>query len=154
MYYDSNTKVALLNERFSKLLVVAFSSGFIHGGNDKLFNLLHNHRGVKSESRYNQIVNGLVDAFYLSEPSSTYYDGNKLIFGTYGWYKNVNIHFTPEDGKIEVVDGVVLLSVKLPNVLSETCYSIKLLAKDILGKSKDFHAIPSKSGYDLKRTYK
>lgn len=154
MYYDSNTKVALLNERFSKLLVVAFSSGFIHGGNYKLFNLLHNYRGVKSESRYNQIVNGLVDAFYLSETSSTYYDGNKLIFGTYGWYKNVNIHFTPEGGKIEVVDGCVLLSAKLPNVLSETCYSIKLLADDILGKSKDFYAVPSKNGHGLKRTYK
>lgn len=91
---------------------------------------------------------------YLSEPSSTYYDGNKLVFGTYGWYKNVNIYFTPEEGKIEVVDKGVLLSAKLPNVLSETCYSIKLLADDILGKSKDFTAVPSKNGHDLKRTYK
>lgn len=32
MSYDSNTKVALLNEQFSKLLLVAFSSGFIQGG--------------------------------------------------------------------------------------------------------------------------
>ena len=52
MSYDSNTKVALLNEQFSKLLLVAFSSGFIQGGNSKLVNLLHNYRGVESESRY------------------------------------------------------------------------------------------------------
>ncbi len=153
MSYDSNTKVALLNERFSKLLLVAFSSGFIQGGNSKLINLLHNYRGVESENRYDTIVNGLVDALYLSEPSSTYYDGNKLIFGTDGWYQDVNIHFTPQDSKIEIVDGGVLLSARLPVALIEYSFMIKSLADDILGKSKDFYAVPSSKGHELKRTY-
>lgn len=48
MSYDSNTKVALLNERFSKLLLFAFSSGFIQGS-PKLTKLLHEYRGVESQ---------------------------------------------------------------------------------------------------------
>ena len=81
MSYGSNTRVALLNEQFAKLLLFAFSSGFFHGG-PKLVNLLHNYRGVESEDRYNPVINKLVDAMYLSEASTTYYDGKKIVFGT------------------------------------------------------------------------
>lgn len=94
---------------------------------------------------------------YLSEASTTYYDGKKIVFGTIGWYKEVNFIFTPEIGKIEIVDsetGEILVSTKLPGVLKELCYMVKALADEILGKSKDFKAVPSRDGHDLKRTYK
>ena len=156
MSYGSNTRVALLNEQFAKLLLFAFSSGFSHGS-PKLVNLLHNYRGVESEDRYNPVINKLVDAMYLSEASTTYYDGKKIVFGTLGWYKEVNFIFTPEMGKIEIVDSdteELLVSTKLPGVLGELCYMVKSLADEILGKSKDFKAVPSRDGHDLKRTYK
>ena len=156
MSHDSNTKVALLNELFSKLLLFAFSSGFIQGS-PKLTKLLHEYRGVESQGVYNPVINKLVDAMYLSEVSTAYYDGKKIIFGTYGWYKQVNFVFTSDMGKIEIVDselGEVLISTKLPPSLNENCYMVKELADEILGKSKDFSAVPSKNGHDLKRTYK
>lgn len=156
MSYGSNTRVVLLNEQFAKLLLFAFSSGFSNGS-PKLVNLLHNYRGVESEDRYNPVINKLVDAMYLSEASTTYYDGKKIVFGTLGWYKEVNFIFTPEMGKIEIVDSEteeLLVSTKLPGVLEELCYMVKSLADEILGKSKDFKAVPSRDGHDLKRTYK
>lgn len=85
---------------------------------------------------------------------SVYYDGYKLVFGTNGWYKNVNIHFIPEKGQLDIVDGNVLISSRVPGSLQEYCYMIKSLADEILGKSKDFYAVPSNKGHDLKRTYK
>lgn len=154
MSYDSNTKVALLNERFSKLLLVAFSSGLVPGGNSKLTKLLHEYRGVEGEKRYSQVVNGLVSALYLSEVSTAYYDGKKIVFGTHGWYRNVNFIFTPHEGKIEVVDGEVLISTQLPASLHEHCYMVKEIADEILGKSKDFRAVPSKNGHKVDRRYK
>lgn len=156
MSHDSNTKVALLNERFAKLLLLSFSSGFINGS-PKLVKLLHEYRGVESQGSQNPVINQLVNAMYLSEVSTAYYDGKKIIFGTYGWYKQVNFVFTPDMGKIEIVDsetGEVLVSTKLPGSLHEHCYMVKDLADEILGKSKDFSAIPSRNGHDLKRTYK
>lgn len=153
MSYDSNTKVALLNERFSKLLLFAFSAGFSNGS-PKLVKLLHEYRGVESQTCYNPILNGLVDAMYLSEVSTAYYDGKKIVFGTHGWYENVNFIFTPYEGKIEVVDGEVIISTKLPPSLHEHCYMVKELADDILGKSKDFKAVPSKNGHKVDRRYK
>ena len=156
MSHDSNTKVALLNERFSKLLLLSFSSGFIQGS-PKLVKLLHEYRGVESQGGQNPVINQLVNAMYLSEVSTAYYDGKKIIFGTHGWYKQVNFVFTPQEGKIEIVDselGEVLISTKLPPSLHEHCYMVKELADEILGKSKDFKAVPSRNGHDLKRTYK
>lgn len=156
MSYGSNTRVALLNEQFAKLLLFAFSSGFFNDS-PKLVKLLHDYRGVESEVRYNPVINKLVDAMYLSEASTTYYDGKKIVFGTLGWYKEVNFIFTPEMGKIEIVDSEteeLLVSTKLPGVLKELCYMVKSLADEILGKSKDFKAVPSRDGHDLKRTYK
>lgn len=156
MSHDSNTKVALLNERFSKLLLLSFSSGFIQGS-PKLVKLLHEYRGVESQGGQNPVINQLVNAMYLSEVSTAYYDGNKIIFGTYGWYKQVNFVFTSQEGKIEIVDsetGEILVSTKLPGSLHEHCYMVKALADEILGKSKDFKAVPSRDGHDLKRTYK
>lgn len=153
MSYDSNTKVALLNEQFARLLLVAFTAGYV---SDKanIDYLLHNYRGVASETRYDQITNILSDAFYLTEVSSVFYDGNRLIFGTYGWYNDVNIHFHPREGKIVVMDGSPLVLLTVPGTLHESCYMVKSLADEILGKSKDFKAVPSKNGHDLKRTYK
>ena len=156
MSYGSNTRVALLNEQFARLLLFAFSSGFSNGS-PKLTKLLHDYRGVESEVRYNPVINKLVDAMYLSEVSTAYYDGKKIIFGTHGWYKEVNFVFTPDMGKIEIADsetGEILVSTKLPVVLEELCYMVKDLADEILGKSKDFKAVPSRDGHDLKRTYK
>lgn len=156
MSHDSNTKVALLNERFSKLLLLSFSSGFIQGS-PKLVKLLHEYRGVESQGGQNPVINQLVNAMYLSEVSTAYYDGKKIIFGTYGWYKQVNFVFTSQEGKIEIVDsetGKILVSTKLPGSLHEHCYMVKDLADEILGKSKDFKAVPSRDGHDLKRTYK
>lgn len=152
MSYDSNTKVSLLTEQFSKLLLFTFSVGFAKG-ESKLTSLLHNYRGVDSEDNYDEIVNKLVDAFYLTEVSSVYYDGSKLVFGTVGWYKNVNIHFTPKTGKLEVFDGVCLISLALPRALKEYCYMVEDLANDILGKAKDFKAVPTTSGHKLDRKY-
>lgn len=153
MSYDSNTKVALLNERFARLLLVSFISGY---ASDKanIDNLLHNYRGVASETRYDQITNILTDAFYLTEVSSVYYDGNRLVFGTYGWYNDVNIHFYPGDRKIIVVDGSPLVGLTVPDRLYESCYMVKSLADEILGKSKDFKAVPSKNGHKVDRRYK
>lgn len=153
MSYDSNTKIALLNERFARLLLVAFTSGF---ASDKanIDNLLHNYRGVASETRYDQITNILTDAFYLTEVSSVFYDGNRLVFGTYGWYKEVNIHFYPREGKIIIVDGSPLVGLTVPDRLHESCYMVKSLADEILGKSKDFRAVPSKNGHKVDRRYK
>ena len=74
----------------------------------------------------------------------------------FGWYKEVNFIFTPEMGKIEIVDSEtdeILVSTKLPGVLEELCYMVKDLADEILGQSKSFHAIPSSNGYDLERKY-
>jgi len=156
MSHDSNTKVALLNERFSKLLLLSFSAGFIQGS-PKLVKLLHKYRGVESQGDQNPVINQLVNAMYLSEVSTAYYDEKKIIFGTYGWYKQVNFVFTPDRGKIEIVDsetGEILVSTKLPGSLHEHCYMVKALADEILGKSKDFKAVPSRDGHDLKRTYK
>ena len=156
MSHDSNTKVALLNERFSKLLLFAFSSGFSIGS-PKLVTLLHEYRGVESQTLYNSVLNKLVDAMHLSEVSTAYYDGKKIIFGTHGWYKQVNFVFTPDMGKIEIADsetGEILVSTKLPGSLHEHCYMVKELADEILGKSKDFKAVPSRNGHDLKRTYR
>lgn len=116
MSYDSNTKVALLNEQFSKLLLFSYSAGYLNG-NAKLVDLLHNYRGVGSADFYSPSVNKLVDAFYLSEVDSVYYDGYKLVFGTNGWYKNVNIHFIPEKGQLDIVDGNVLISSRVPGSL-------------------------------------
>lgn len=156
MSYGSNTRVALLNEQFAKLLLLSFSSGFIQGS-PKLVKLLHEYRGVESQGGQNPVINQLVNAMYLSEVSTAYYDGKKIIFGTHGWYKNVNFVFTPQEGKIEIVDGEtgeILVSTKLPGSLHEHCYMVKALADEILGKSKDFKAVPSRDGHDLKRTYK
>lgn len=153
MSYDSNTKVALLNERFSKLLLFAFSAGFSNGS-PKLTKLLHDYRGVESQRSQNPVINQLINAMYLSEVSTAYYDGKKIVFGTYGWYENVNFIFTPHEGKIEVVDGEVIVSTKLPPSLHEHCYMVKELADDILGKSKDFRAVPSKNGHKVDRRYK
>ena len=153
MSYDSNTKVALLNERFSKLLLFAFSAGFSNGSH-KLTKLLHDYRGVESQGSQNPVINQLINAMYLSEVSTAYYDGKKIVFGTYGWYENVNFIFTPQEGKIEVVDGEVIVSTKLPPSLHEHCYMVKELADDILGKSKDFRAVPSKNGHKVDRRYK
>lgn len=156
MSHDSNTKVALLNERFSKLLLFAFSTGFVQGS-PKLIKLLQDYRGVSGESLYSPIINKMVDAVYLSEVSTVYYSGKKIIFGTYGWYKNVNFVFSPHNGKIDIVDSEldeVIISTRLTGSLHEHCYMVKELADEILGKSKDFSAVPSKNGHDVKRTYK
>lgn len=153
MSYDSNTKVALLNEQFSRLLLVAFTSGFA-SNKANIDNLLHNYRGVASETRYDQITNILSDAFYLTEVSSVFYDGNRLVFGTCGWYEDVNIHFYPREGKIIVVDGSPLVGLTVPGTLHESCYMVKSLADEILGKSKDFTAVPSKNGHKVDRRYK
>ena len=153
MSHDSNTKVALLNEQFSKLLLVAFTSGFAQGHTVRLNNLLHNYRGVESETRYDKVTNALADSFYLAEVSYVFYDGDRFIFGTNGWYKNVNMYFYPGKGKIIIVDGSRLASLMVPGTLHESCYMIKQLADEILGKAKDFKAVPSSKGHDLKRTY-
>ena len=79
MSHDSNTKVALLNERFAKLLLLSFSSGFIQGS-PKLVKLLHDYRGVESQGSQNPVINQLVNAMYLSEVSTAYYDGKKNYF--------------------------------------------------------------------------
>lgn len=154
MSHDSNTKVALLNERFARLLLVAFTSGFAQGQKDNITNLLHNYRGVQGESRYDDVTNALVKSFYLAEVSSVRYDGKGLVFGTYGWYKEVNFYFNPSDGVIGVGKGGVFFSLKVPDSLHESCYMVKELADEILGKSKSFSAVPSRNGHDVKRTYK
>ena len=81
----------------------------------KLVKLLHEYRGVESQGGQNPVINQLVNAMYLSEVSTAYYDGKKIIFGIHGWYKEVNFVFMPDMGKIEIADnetGEILVSTK------------------------------------------
>ena len=155
MSYDSNTKIALLNERFSKLLLVALSAGYSQSHRSDVTNLLHNYRGVGSETRYNEITNNLTDAFYLAEVSSVYYDGTLVTFGTSGWYRDIKFILDAQQRKLRLAksNGQGFIDVSLPSSVSKSAEEVHDLAKDILGQSTSFYAIPTPSGYDLERKY-
>lgn len=143
MSYDSNTKVALLNELFSKLLLVALSAGYSQSHRSDVTNLLHNYRGVGSETRYNEITNNLTDAFYLAEVSSVYYDGKRLVFGTYGWYRDIKFILDARQRKLRIAksNGQGFIDVSLPSSVGKSAEEVHDLVKDILGQSTSFYAI-------------
>lgn len=154
MAYDSNTKVALLRAEFSKILLFSFSALSL-SNNPLVYDLLEDYRGVEEEGNYQQLINKLLDAYRLTTPSSVDFDGTLVTFGTSGWYRDIKFILDARQYKLRITknSGQAFIDVSLPNDVGRSAEEIFALAKDILGQSKSFHAIPSSSGYDLERKY-
>lgn len=154
MAYDSNTKVALLRAEFSKVLLFSFSALSL-SNNPLVYDLLEDFRGVEEEDNYQQLINKLLDAYRLSSSSTIDFDGTLVTFGTSGWYRDIKFILDARQSKVRITDknGRGFIDVSLPSDVSKSACDIYDLAKDILGQSKSFHAIPSSSGYDLERKY-
>ena len=154
MAYDSNTKVALLRAEFSKILLFSFSALSL-SNNPLVYDLLEDYRGVEEEGNYQQLINKLLDAYRLSSSSTVDFDGTLLSFGTSGWYRDIKFILDSRQYKLRIAknSGQAFIDVSLPSDVGRSAEEIFALAKDILGQSKSFHAIPSPSGYDLERKY-
>lgn len=154
MAYDSNTKVALLRAEFSKILLFSFSALSL-SNNPLVYDLLEDYRGIEEEDNYQQLINKLLDAYKLSSSSTIDFDGTLVTFGTSGWYRDIKFILDARQGKVRIADknGRGFIDVSLPSDVGKSAEEIFTLAKDILGQSKSFHAIPSPSGYDLERKY-
>lgn len=154
MAYDSNTKVALLRAEFSKVLLFSFSALSL-SNNPLVYDLLEDYRGVEEEGNYQQLINKLLDAYRLTTPSSVYFDGTLVTFGTSGWYRDIKFILDARQGKVRIADknGRGFIDVSLPSDVGRSAEEIFALAKDILGQSKSFSATPTPSGYDLERKY-
>lgn len=154
MSYDSNTKVALLRAEFSKVLLFSFSALSL-SNKPLVYDLLEDYKGIEEEGNYQQLINKLLDAYRLSSSSTIDFDGTLLTFGTSGWYKDIKFILDACQGKLRIADknGRGFIDVSLPSDIGRSACDIYDLAKDILGKSKSFHAIPTSSGYDLERKY-
>lgn len=154
MAYDSNTKVSLLRAEFSKVLLFSFSALSL-SNNPLVYDLLEDYRGVEEEGNYQQLINKLLDAYRLTTPSSVDFDGTLVTFGTSGWYRDIKFILDARQCKLRIAknSGQAFIDVSLPSDVSRSAEEIFTLAKDILGKAKSFHAIPSPNGYDLERKY-
>ena len=154
MAYDSNTKVALLRAEFSKILLFSFSALSL-SNNPLVYDLLEDYRGVEEEGNYQQLINKLLDAYRLTTPSSVDFDGTLVTFGTSGWYRDIKFILDARQYKLRIAknSGQAFIDVSLPSDVGESVGGIFALAKDILGQSKSFHAIPTTEGYDLERKY-
>lgn len=154
MAYDSNTKVALLRAEFSKILLFSFSALSL-SNNPLVYDLLEDYRGVEEEGNYQQLINKLLDAYRLTTPSSVDFDGNLLTFETSIWYRNIKFILDARQHKLMIAksSGQGFIDVSLPSDVGKSSEEVFALAKDILGQSKSFHAIPSTEGYDLERKY-
>lgn len=154
MAYDSNTKVLLLRSEFSTILLFSFSA--LSLSNNRVFlDLLENYRGIEEEDNYQQLINKLLDAYRLTTPSIVDFDGTLITFETNIWYSDVKFILDARQHKLRVANknGQAFIDVSLPSDVGESAEVIFVLAKDILGQAKSFHAIPSPSGYDLERKY-
>ena len=154
MAYDSNTKVALLRAEFSKILLFSFSALSL-SNNPLVYDLLEDYRGIEEEDNYQQLINKLLDAYRLSSSSTIDFDGTLLTFGTSGWYRNIKFILDARQSKVRITDknGRGFIDVSLPSDVGRSARDIYDLAKDILGQSKSFYAVPSPNGYDLERKY-
>ena len=154
MAYDSNTKVALLVDKFSKVLLFSFS-GLTISKHTLVYDFLEDYRGIEEEDNYQQLINKLLDAYRLTTPSTVEFDGTLVTFGTSGWYRDIKFILDSRQGKLRIAkqNGQAFIDVSLPSDVGESAEVIFVLAKDILGQAKSFHAIPSPSGYDLERKY-
>lgn len=154
MAYDSNTKVALLRAEFSKILLFSFSALSL-SNNPLVYDLLEDFRGIEEEDNYQQLINKLLDAYRLSSSSTINFDGTLVTFGTSGWYKDIKFLLDARQSKVRITDknGRGFIDVSLPSDVGRSACDIYDLAKDILGQSKSFYAIPSPNGYDLERKY-
>lgn len=154
MAYDSNTKVALLRAEFSTVLLFSFSALSL-SNNPLVYDLLEDYRGIEEEDNYQQLINKLLDAYRLTTPSSVDFDGNLLTFETSIWYRNIKFILDARQRKLRIAknSGQAFIDVSLPSDVGESAEGVFVLAKDILGQAKSFHATPSLSGYDLERKY-
>lgn len=154
MAYDSNTKVALLVAQFSKVLLFSFSALTLSEHN-LVWSLLEEYKGIEEEYDYQQLINKLLDAYRLSNSSTVDFDGTLVTFGTSGWYRDIKFILDARQGKVRIADknGRGFIDVSLPSDVGKSASDIHDLAKDILGQSTSFYAIPTPSGYDLERKY-
>jgi len=154
MAYDSNTKVALLVAKFSKVLLFSFS-GLTISKHTLVYDFLEDYRGIEEEDNYQQLINKLLDAYRLTTPSTVEFDGTLVTFGTSGWYRDIKFILDSRQGKLRIakLNGQAFLDVSLPSDVGWTAEEVYSLANDILGQAKSFHAIPSPGGYDLERKY-
>lgn len=154
MAYDSNTKVALLVAKFSKVLLFSFS-GLTISKHTLVYDFLEDYRGIEEEYNYQQLINKLLDAYRLTNPSTVEFDGTLVTFGTSGWYRDIKFILDASQYKLRISksSGQGFIDVSLPSDVGKSAEEIFALAKDILGQSKSFHAIPSPGGYDLERKY-
>ena len=154
MAYDSNTKVALLRAEFSKILLFSFSALSL-SNNPLVYDLLEDYRGIEEEDNYQQLINKLLDAYRLTNPNTVDFDGTLVTFGTSGWYRDIKFILDARQKKLRVAksSGQGFIDVSLPSDVGQSAEEIFSLAKDILGQSKSFHAIPTIEGYDLERKY-
>lgn len=154
MAYDSNTKVALLVEKSSKILMFSFSALSL-SNNRLMTSLLEEYKGIEEEYHYQNILNKLLDAYRLSSPSTVEFDGTLVTFGTSGWYRDIKFILDDRQGKVRIAksSGKGFIDVSLPSDVGNSAKDIHELAKDILGQSKSFYAYPTPSGYELERKY-
>jgi hypothetical protein len=154
MSYDSNTKVALLVAKFSEVLLFSFSA--LSLSNNHVFtDLLKDYRGIEEEDNYQQLINKLLDAYRLTTPSIVDFDGTLVTFETNIWYRDIKFILDARQHKLRIAkqNGQAFIDVSLPSDVGKSAEGIFVLAKDILGKAKAFHATPSLEGYDLERRY-
>lgn len=154
MSYDSNTKVALLVAKFSKVLLFSFSA--LSLSNNHVFtDLLDDYRGIEEEYNYQQLINKLLNAYRLTTPSIVDFDGTLVTFETNIWYRDIKFILDARQRKLRIAkqSGQAFIDVSLPSDVGESAEGIFVLAKDILGQAKSFHAIPSPGGYVLERKY-
>ena len=154
MSYDSNTKVALLVAKFSKALLFSFSALSL-SNNSLVYDLLEDYKGIEEEDNYQQLINKLLDAYRLTSPSTVDFDGTLITFSTNSWYRDIKFILDARQYKLRIAksSGQGFIDVSLPSDVGQSAEEIFALAKDILGQSKSFFAIPTTEGYDLERKY-
>lgn len=150
MSYDSNTKVALLVAKFSKALLFSFSALSL-SNNSLVYDLLEDYKGIEEEDNYQQLINKLLDAYRLTSPSTVDFDGTLITFSTNSWYRDIKFILDARQYKLRIAksSGQGFIDVSLPSDVGQSAEEIFALAKDILGQSKSFHAVPTTEGYDL-----
>lgn len=144
MAYDSNTKVALLVAKFSKVLLFSFSALSL-SNNSLVYDLLEDYKSIEEEDNYQQLINKLLDAYRLTNPNTVDFDGTLITFGTSGWYRDIKFILDARQRKLRIAkqSGQAFIDVSLPSDVGESAEDIFVLAKDILGKAKAFHATPN-----------
>lgn len=140
--------------KFSKVLLFSFS-GLTISKHTLVYDFLEDYRGIEEEYNYQQLINKLLDAYRLTNPSTVEFDGTLVTFGTSGWYKDIKFILDASQHKLRIAksSGQGFIDVSLPSDVGKSAEEIFALAKDILGQSKSFNAIPTTEGYDLERKY-